>query len=452
MVVAVSFLLKEFLRFLFFLNSQIVYNQAICRFSRSLAMSQVTSSSTTSTNGTTTSIKRFGNVATLSTNLVGIDTYGGEYKVPDFTIKDILKSIPQHCYERRLTESFYYVFRDLALLGGAMYLANTYIPQLPHEYLRFAAWSAYVIFQGFVCTGLWVLAHECGHGSFSDYTWVNDTVGWILHSYLMVPYFSWKYSHSKHHKATGHITRDMVFVPPTREKYMAAHHAHKISDIAGDSPIYTLLQLVFQQCAGWFAYLAANVSGQDYPGVPFWKKSHFHPSSVIFDAKDYNYILLSDLGVLIQSFVVYQWYKHFGGFNVTVNWVLPYLLTNHWLVFITYLQHSDPKAPHYEASQWTFARGAATTIDREFGFVGRYLFHDIIETHVLHHFVSRIPFYNAREATEAIKKVMGEHYAHSDENMWVSLWKSGRWCQFVEGDNGVLMYRNTNGFGVPPKQ
>lgn len=120
-------------------------------------------------------------------------------------------------------------------------------------------------------------------------------------------------------------------------------------------------------------------------------------------------------------------------------------------MFITFLQHSDPKLPHYEADQWNFARGAATTIDREFGFVGKYLFHDIIETHVLHHYVSRIPFYNAREASEAIKKVMGKHYQHTDENMWVSLWKSGRWCQYVDGDNGVLMYRNVNGYGMGTK-
>lgn len=168
--------------------------------------------------------------------------------------------------------------------------------------------------------------------------------------------------------------------------------------------------------------------------------------------KDYWYILLSDLGILLQFFNLYVWYQSFGGFNLLVNYVLPYFLVNHWLVFITYLQHSDPQMPHYEASQWTFARGAAATIDREFGFVGKHIFHDIIETHVLHHYVSRIPFYNAREASEAIKKVMGIHYQHSDENMWVSLWKSARWCQFVDGNNGVLMYRNTNGFGVDPKK
>lgn len=32
----------------------------------------------------------------------------------------------------------------------------------------------------------------------------------------------------------------------------------------------------------------------------------------------------------------------------------------------------------------------AVTIDKELGFVGRFSFHNIIETHVLYHYVSRI--------------------------------------------------------------
>lgn len=130
---------------------------------------------------------------------------------------------------------------------------------------------------------------------------------------------------------------------------------------------------------------------------------------------------------------------------------------------ITYLQHTDPTLPHYEAHTWTFARGAAATVDREFGFIGRHLLHGIIETHVLHHFVSTIPFYHAEEATEAIKPIMGKHYRADVEGGPIgflrSMWKSARWCQWVEategaeGENkGVLFYRNHNGLGVPPQK
>ena len=45
-------------------------------------------------------------------------------------------------------------------------------------YLRWAgAWSVYAWVMGTVATGLWVIAHECGHGAFSVSKGVNDAVG-----------------------------------------------------------------------------------------------------------------------------------------------------------------------------------------------------------------------------------------------------------------------------------
>ena len=85
-------------------------------------------------------------------------------------------------------------------------------------------------------TGLWVIAHECGHGfsyfpiiiymykdiycniinsAFSDSELVNDIVGLSLHSFLLVPYFGWKYTHAKHHKYTNHLIHGETHVPAT---------------------------------------------------------------------------------------------------------------------------------------------------------------------------------------------------------------------------------------------
>jgi fatty acid desaturase len=41
---------------------------------------------------------------------------------------------------------------------------------------------------------------------------INNSVGWVLHSALLVPYHSWRISHSRHHKATGHMSRDQVII------------------------------------------------------------------------------------------------------------------------------------------------------------------------------------------------------------------------------------------------
>lgn len=127
------------------------------------------------------------------------------------------------------------------------------------------------------------------------------------------------------------------------------------------------------------------------------------------------------------------------------------------------MQHTDPTLPHYDAQTWTYIRGAAATIDREFGFIGRTLLHGIIETHVLHHYVSTIPFYNADEATDAIRPVMGKHYRADTEGGSIgflrALWRSARMCHWVEPSEGaegegkgVFFFRNRNGLGTPPQK
>lgn len=421
------------------------------------ATSSAVSSSTVTKKG---NVSSFANLEGPSSNLTTIDTYGREFNVPDYTIKDILSAIPKHCYERSLIKSLGYVVRDIVAMVVIGYIGMTIIPQVNiagHEtlttFVRGTLWSFHSYLLGLFGFGLWILAHECGHGAFSDYTNVNDFIGWVLHSYLIVPYFSWKFSHSKHHKATGHLTKDMVFIPYTKEEFVEKHGVSKISEIFEEAPIWTLTVLILQQIGGLQLYLATNATGQSYKGYSKIGKSHYAPSSPVFEKNQWWYIILSDIGIILTFTGVYQWYKHYGFLNMFVNWFMPWIWVNHWLAFVTFLQHTDPSMPHYRASEWTFARGAAATIDRDYGFIGQHIFHDIIETHVLHHYVSRIPFYNAREATAAIKKVMGEHYRYDGENMWVSLWKCMRACQYVDDDqvDGVLMFRNVNKIGVTPK-
>lgn len=117
--------------------------------------------------------------------------------------------------------------------------------------------------------------------------------------------------------------------------------------------------------------------------------------------------------------------------------------------------------PHYTPEAWTFTRGASATVDRDLGFIGRHIFHRGTDTHVLHHFVSTIPFYHAGEATEAIKEVMGEHYRRDPNTGMISfvkaLWINYRMCQWIEPTEGakgeaggILFFRNHNGIGVPP--
>ncbi|EGC43435.1 oleate delta-12 desaturase [Histoplasma capsulatum var. duboisii H88] len=406
-----------------------------------------------------------------------VDTYGTPFEIPDFTIKQIRDAIPAHCFERSALRSLSYVARDISCLAGTFYLFHNYVtPEyIPSTPVRAGLWGLYAFLQGLFGTGLWIMAHECGHQAFSPYRLLNDTVGWFCHSALLVPYFSWKISHSKHHKATGNMERDMVFVPKTREVFASrfGYIAHELHELMEETPIQTAVHMILQQLFGWPMYLISNVTGhnchQRQPegrgkgkenGI-FGGVNHFNPSSPLYEAKHAPLILLSDLGLMLTGSALFWVGKNFGWANLAVWYFLPYLWVNHWLVAITYLQHTDPTLPHYSPQAWTFTRGAAATIDREFGFIGRQLFHGIIETHVLHHYVSTIPFYHADEASEAIKPIMGKHYRSDTElgslGFLRSLWRSARTCQWVEPCEGakgegehVYFFRNRNNIGVKP--
>jgi omega-6 fatty acid desaturase (delta-12 desaturase) len=116
----------------------------------------------------------------------------------------------------------------LALQPKALELASYLYPVA-----RFAGWQVYALAAGLVGTGLWIVAHECGHQAFSTSKSLNNAVGWVLHSALGVPYHSWRISHAKHHAATSHCTRDEVYVPRTRSEKGLPPLDHAKEDLAG---------------------------------------------------------------------------------------------------------------------------------------------------------------------------------------------------------------------------
>ena len=276
-----------------------------------------------------------------------VDTYGDAFEIPNYTINEIHKAIPKHCFQRSGLRGLGYVARDVACLATVFYFSNRFLTaeNIPSTAIRTLAWVLYTFVQGLFGTGLWVLAHECGHQSFSSSKTLNDTVGWLVHSALLVPYFSWKISHGKHHKATGNMERDMVFVPQTRSSYASNFGVmmHELSEMTEETPIATLIHVVRQQIGGWPVYLLANVTGHNFherqsEGRGKGKKNgfgggvnHFNPQSPLYESKDAKLILLSDVGLLLTSAVLFFVGKSYGWSNLFVWYFAPYLWVNHWL-------------------------------------------------------------------------------------------------------------------------
>jgi len=357
-----------------------------------------------------------------------------ELPLPPFSIKDLRDAVPSHLFQRSVVISSLYLVVDLLIIGMFFYVA-TYFTYAP-VWLQMILWPIYWVLQGCVMTGVWVIAHECGHQSFSQWKIVNNTVGLIFHSLLLVPYHSWRISHGMHHKGTSHMDRDQVFVPALRSKLLERYGLKDISELVQDTPLGYFIGIIMMGLVGWPGYLIFNASGQDYKQ----RANHFEPDSPIFKKGQSTDVILSDIGLAIVGCILFyfSWIFSFG--TVVKYYFIPYLWVNFWLVTITYLQHTHSKIPHYRGDEWTFIRGALATVDRDYGILN-HIFHHITDTHVCHHLFSTMPHYNAVEATKHLKKVLGSYYNYDSTPVLKALWDSWSTCHYVDDEGDIILYK-----------
>jgi len=267
------------------------------------------------------------------------------------------------------------------------------------------------------------------------------------------------------------MTQDQVFVPPTRSQRglppinpegetlagvsISQEVLKQLYDALGDSPIGAALGAGSYLLVGWPMYLLFNAASQRrYPKY----NNHFNPNAVMFAPHQFGQILLSDIGVLLWLGALAAWIYQSGFSQVFRLYLVPYLWVNHWLVLITFLQHTDPLLPHYRSEEFTFPRGALSTLDRTLlgdlgslmGWIGATVTHGISETHVAHHVSSKIPHYNAWEASAALKKRLASSgiYLEGRPGGWAEVYRVFRECKFVEDEGNIVFYKNAQGLAA----
>ena len=348
--------------------------------------------------------------------------------------------VPAHCYVKDTKRSLKYA--AISLVEGAACLALGFL--IPMKLAFLPLWFLYAAVTGCVWTGMWVIAHECGHNAFSNNKLIQDGVGYLFHSLLLVPYFSWQHSHAVHHQHTNHITKGETHVPfviggregielPGGEHMMAT--ARAFVSVLGErvgKGVHAVMQTFFHLVFGWPAYLLFGATG----GPKYGLSNHFIPakpfSKVLWPGKWVSKVWQSDLGVVAMLGFLWAMARRFGGWSVAALYVGPLLFTNCWLVGYTWLQHTDVDVPHLTDEEWTYMRGALLTIDRPYGKLLDHLHHQIGSTHVAHHVDSMIPHYHAREATDAIAKHFPKCYLFDPTPIHEALWRVSRDCVAVK--------------------
>jgi omega-6 fatty acid desaturase (delta-12 desaturase) len=63
-----------------------------------------------------------------------------------------------------------------------------------------------VLAAGFL-TRIFIIFHDCGHGSFFPSQRANDIVGFIAGVFTFTPYYGWRHEHAIHHATAGDLDR-----------------------------------------------------------------------------------------------------------------------------------------------------------------------------------------------------------------------------------------------------
>ncbi len=342
------------------------------------------------------------------------------------TKAEVLAAIPAECFDRSLIKSSFYLLISLTMTIGSGVLANLFIPL---TWSWFPVWVGYAIVAGTAGTGCWVIAHECGHRAFAKHNWLQDVIGYCLHSIMLVPYFSWQRSHSLHHARTNHLDSGETHVPhrDTTPSGAARLWWHKT---IGDEA-FAIVAIAINTVAGWPLYLLTGASGGPARGTTnhFWPAWPF--SVALFPGGWARKVWLSDIGILVAIGLLGWWTYSSGFIPVLALYLGPYLVVNFWLVLYTWLQHTDVDIPHFDSDEWTWVKGAFMTVDRPYGFILDFLHHRIGSTHVAHHMDARIPHYNAVKATRALQEEFPDFYRFDPTPIPKALWRVATRCHVV---------------------
>ncbi|HBJ84430.1 MAG TPA: fatty acid desaturase [Verrucomicrobiales bacterium] len=93
-------------------------------------------------------------------------------------------------------------------------LVNTLVPYavlwvLMYHFLSVSWWIVVplAVLAGALMVRVFIIFHDCGHGSFFSSRRANDITGFITGILTFTPYYQWRWEHSLHHATTGDLDR-----------------------------------------------------------------------------------------------------------------------------------------------------------------------------------------------------------------------------------------------------
>lgn len=93
-------------------------------------------------------------------------------------------------------------------------IVNTFVPYVLLWYLMYLSQSVswwltipLAMLAGAFLVRIFIIFHDCGHGSYFKSRWANDVLGFIAGLLTLTPYYQWRWDHAIHHGTAGHLDK-----------------------------------------------------------------------------------------------------------------------------------------------------------------------------------------------------------------------------------------------------
>lgn len=289
-----------------------------------------------------------------------------------------------------------YLVTDVAAMTATMY-ALYWMPAQGAWWIIICALQSLA---GFWMWCVFVIGHDCGHGTFSDSTFRNRLAGEITHSgLLLTPFYAWMLSHREHHLHHNHVEKDYSHMwIPRRPRESPSQAIERVRPRAAWAFAARWLMPVL----AWPTYL--------YAGYP--DGSHLFPfQGRLWNGRSKTQRTHALVSTGVVGLSLAMWLYALGSSFIRV-YAVPWLWYSWFLFTVTYLQHHCRDTVSYDDTSWTFTSGAFETVDRIYGEPIDSLHHNISDGHVIHHmFFTTIPHYGLRRATQALHRGLAANKA-----------------------------------------
>jgi omega-6 fatty acid desaturase (delta-12 desaturase) len=293
-------------------------------------------------------------------------------------------------------ESFFQLFSTLGLLAVTCYLMYLTVDSL------YPITLALSVIAGLFIVKIFIIQHDCGHGSFFKNKKYNDILGPLLTVFTMTPYGQWAKEHNRHHATAGNLNHRGVgdVTTWTVEEYKKASLGKKIYYRIFRNPFFLFT---------FGAMLHFLVKQR----IPIYKTKRL--SSWIS-------VMFTNVYMLFVATAFCYWIGPATFFKIYIPIAFVAASTGTW---IFYIQHQYENTYWEDNKTWNYCDAALN--GSSFYDLPKWLhwFTGYISYHHIHHLSAKIPNYRLEECYYSVPELQNPvkiSIWESRKSFWLALW------------------------------